>query len=117
MSFWKNLFNKNEGISTEQKMEISAPILTCSNCKKEYKIGINAMAASLDSAAKMLNSAVVLTSVDTVRQDIVKSFDKVPIDEGQKERTMAAWNLIKESLKNGQKRRWKCYTCNTVNFY
>lgn len=111
MNFIKRLFS-----SESNKSDIT--LLRCAQCGKVYKIGVDAMAVSLEGFSQLSGNAVLLgSSESSVKEDLVKPFDKLPIDTGQRQRTLESWNIIKNSIEKGQKRRWKCYQCNNINRY
>jgi hypothetical protein len=121
MNFFKKIFGtklssteKSEMLKKQEtKPDIS--LLICSNCKKEYKIGKNAVAVCLEVSA--IPNTTILIDHDNIteRMDLVAPID--PSNKGAFERAKLGWETIQDSLSHGQQRKWKCNLCNQVNKY
>jgi hypothetical protein len=91
--------------------------LRCAGCGREYNIGDNAVAASMEYRLSLAMGSAAGGGFG--QEDLIPSVEGVTGDarEAALERGRPSWKVIEESLARGGRRRWRCRACNAVNAY
>jgi hypothetical protein len=114
----RELDGLNKTLDTRQQGKRNAT-LRCSTCGKDYSIGDNAVAVSMEYGLSLAKGSIMIGSQSPNAEDLISSIDDLPTEarEATLERGRESWNHIEESLAGGDRRRWCCRACNAVNSY
>jgi hypothetical protein len=99
--------------------------LTCTGCKRTYRIGDDAIAVPLEAAFDLVRTTVVVDSkeptIDLVAPIELSSWS---IENTLSEKIMGVrvkaaelYSIIQEKRSRGQIRQWRCKECERVNEY
>lgn len=110
MGFWKRLFG-TPAVPHQFENSNEPTTLSCPTCGRDYRVGLDSIIISVDSAISSMKSAIIFSDgAQPERVDDVYFLSECSPDHTLEDARESA-ELVREAIASGAKRSWICAKC------